>query len=89
MVYGSSEIFTENADQMVSGSNSGMFSDTLSQFVSTDGIDTVIIPVKSYDNSQLMVSAVTGALVGISLMALLPILLLAVGIVIWVKRRKR
>lgn len=89
VVFGSSDIFTENADQMVSGSNSGMFSDTLSQFVSTDGIDTVIIPVKSYDNSQLMVSAVTGTLVGISLMALLPILLLAVGIVIWVKRRKR
>lgn len=89
VVYGSNQIFSDSADQMVSGSNSGMFADILSKFVNTDGMSTIVIPVKSYENTQLTVPAFTGRLMGLCIMLLLPVLLLAAGIVIWMRRRKR
>lgn len=89
VVYGSDQIFSDSADQMVSGSNSGMFADILSAFVDTDGMSTIVIPVKSYENTQLTIPALTGRLMGLSVMLLLPVLLLAAGIVIWLQRRKR
>lgn len=89
VVLGSTEIIADNADQMVSGSNSGMFADILSNFINTDGITTIVIPVKNYEASQLTIASFTGMLTGIAIMILLPILLLAAGVVIWAKRRKR
>lgn len=89
VVLGSTELIADNADQMVSGSNSAMFADMLSNFINTDGMVTTVIPVKSYEASQLTISAFTAMLTGIAVMIVLPLLLLIAGIVIWAKRRKR
>ncbi len=89
VVLGSTEIIADNADQMVSGSNSGMFADILSNFINTDGMTTIVIPVKSYEASLLTVTAFIGMLTGIAIMIIIPVLLLAAGIIIWAKRRKR
>lgn len=89
IVLGSLEILSDSADQMVSGSNSGMFADIISNFVNTDDMTTIVIPVKSYEISQLVVTAFLGRTLGLSVMIALPVLLLAAGVVIWAKRRKR
>ena len=89
MVLGSTELIADNADQMVSGSNSAMFADMLSNFINTDGMVTTVIPVKSYEASQLTITAFTAMLTGMAVMIVLPLLLLIAGIVIWAKRRKR
>lgn len=89
IVYGSFDIFSDSADQMVSGTNSGMFADVLSNFVQTEDAAAVVIPVKSYETAQLVVTAFLGRVIGLSILILLPVLLLLTGIVIWAKRRKR
>lgn len=89
VVFGSKELFTDNADQMVSGTNSGVFADVLSNFVTTDDMGSIVIPVKSYEVSQLTVAAFTAMFAGMSIIILLPLLLLIIGIVIWARRRKR
>lgn len=89
VVFGSKEIISETADKMVSGTNSGMFADTISGFVNTDSMSTIVIPSKSYEVSQLTVSALSGMLVGMAIMILVPVLLLITGVIIWFRRRKR
>ncbi len=89
VVFGSSEILGESADTMVSGSNSAMFSDTMTNMAATGEDTSVVIPVKSYDNAKLIVPAFSGRLIGISVMLILPVLCLAAGIILWAGRRKR
>lgn len=89
VVYGSLEIISDSADEMVSGTNSGMFADVLSNFVQTEDTAAIVIPVKSYETSQLVVTAFLGRVIGLSILILLPALLLLTGVVIWAKRRKR
>ncbi len=87
--FGSYQIFTDSADQMVSGHNLGMFSDLLSVFAGTGETPAVVIPVKSYENTQLTVSAFAGRLIGLSMILAFPALLIATGVTVWIRRRKR
>lgn len=89
ILYSCTGIFADNADQMVSGNNSNLFAGAVSGLVDNAGESTTVIPVKAYDSSTLTVSAAVmfaGAALGI---IVIPVLLLAVGIVIWARRRKR
>lgn len=89
VVYSCTGMFADNADQMVSGNNSNLFAGAISGLVDDAEESTTVIPVKAYDSSTLTVSAavmLAGAALGI---IVIPILLLAAGIVIWARRRKR
>lgn len=89
IIYSCQTMLTDDADQMVSGSNSALFSDAITNLVSDSGESTTVIPVKSYDTSTLTVNA-TVTMLGASFgIVVIPVLLLIAGIVIWVKRRKR
>lgn len=89
VVYSCTGMFADNADQIVSGNNSNLFSGAITGLVDDTGEGTTVIPVKEYDSSTLTVSAavmLAGAALGI---IVVPVLLLIVGIVIWARRRKR
>lgn len=89
IIYSCTGIFADNADQMVSGNNSNLFAGAIAGLVDDSEESTTVIPVKAYDSSTLTVSAavmLAGAALGI---IVIPILLLAAGIVIWARRRKR
>lgn len=89
VLYSSSTIFSDGANQVVSGNNSKLFSDAVTTLVNSEGEETAVIPVKDFSVSTLTVSATVtllGALFGI---IVIPVLLLIAGIVIWVRRRKR
>lgn len=89
IIYSCQMMFTDDADQMVSGNNSALFSDAITNLVSDSGESTTVIPVKSYDTSTLTVNATVTMLGAIFGIVVIPALLLIAGIVIWVKRRKR
>lgn len=89
IIYSCQMMFTDDADQMVSGNNSALFSDAITNLVSDSGESTTVIPVKSYDTSTLTVNATVTMLGAIFGIVVIPVLLLIAGIVIWVKRRKR
>lgn len=89
IIYSCQTMLTDDADQMVSGNNSALFSDAITNLVSDSGESTTVIPVKSYDTSTLTVNATVTMLGAIFGIVVIPALLLIAGIVIWVKRRKR
>lgn len=89
-VFASTEMFTDNADQMVAGSNSKLFSSCIKSFcASDDGDANIVIPVKEYETAKITVSAMKVILCAVAFVILLPVVLIGTGIGIWAVRRKK
>lgn len=86
-LFSSENMFTDSANQMVSGANLAIFSNTLSTLV--DHEETVSIPVKSYDSDYLAVPQASFILIAVITVVVLPFGLLIAGILIWLRRRRR
>ncbi len=87
VVYGSEQIFTDEASSMVSGANQVLFTNTISSFV--DHESSVSIPVKSYEVSYLTANQLHMLLLALLTTILLPVGSIVAGFVIWFRRRKR
>lgn len=88
-VYTSTEMFSEEADQQVSGNNSALFAASVSSMAAGEETSNlIVIPVKEYTLESLVISQGTIILAGFCSVIAVPILLVAVGIVIWMRRRK-
>ncbi len=86
LIYSSENIFTQGADEMVSGSNQRLLSGTLSEFVSYT--DSISIPVKNYEISYLTISQKNLVLIAIFTVIVLPFTFLIAGFLVWFNRRK-
>ncbi|MCR5596053.1 MAG: Gldg family protein [Lachnospiraceae bacterium] len=94
IVIGSIDIFTDEADSIVAGSNLSLFNAILSQHVSAQEGEEVsgnlpVIAAKQYTVDNLVINSAVGTIVGLFIMIILPIAMIAVGIAIWASRRKR
>ena len=87
IVYGCDQLFTDEANSMVSGANQVLFTNTVSSFV--DHEVSVSIPAKSYEISYLTVPQSKAVLVGLMTVIVVPVGCLTAGFVIWFRRRKR
>jgi ABC-2 type transport system permease protein len=87
VVYANASMFTYEADQMVSGANSQLFMNTLDSFIEREV--NISIPVKSYDLDNLVLNSGAALRWEILTVILIPVGLLAAGIVIWIRRRRR
>lgn len=87
VVYTSEQMFTDEANSMVSGANLTLFTNALSGFVNHEV--SVSVPVKEYELSYLTLSQSRAVLIGVITVLVIPIGCLAAGFVIWFKRRKR
>lgn len=87
-VIGSFVAFTDDADGTVAGNNMSLFTGITAAF--SDGSESrLAIPAKSYTVSNLSTNkSVAYALFGL-LVFIVPAVLLAAGVVIWVRRRKK
>lgn len=88
VVAGSLDLFTDSADAVVSGSNAAMFTDCIT-VMAGEGEQNTAIPVKEYTLSNITVTSITAILGGLAASIFVPVLLIAVGVIIWVVRRKR
>lgn len=86
VVYGCQQIFSEEANVMVSGANQMMFTNTIGTFAKHEV--SISIPAKSYEVSYLMIPQSRAVLLGAVLTVLLPLGCLAAGFLIWFRRRK-
>ena len=86
VMYGCEQIFSDEANVMVSGANQVMFTNTISAFAKHEV--SISIPAKSYAVSYLMVPQSRVVLLGVLLTVVLPLGCLAAGFVIWFRRRK-
>lgn len=87
VVFGSSELFTDSADEMVSGANQMLFTNAVGEFA--DHEVSVSIPVKSYEVSTLILTQANILTLALITTVLLPVGCLVIGFVIWFRRRKR
>ena len=87
MIYSSDDIFTDNADDVVSGANKKLFQGSINSIVSTDA--SVSIPVKAIDNTTITVPQFQVILIGVITVLVIPVVLLITGIVVAVRRRKK
>ncbi|MCR5468604.1 MAG: Gldg family protein [Lachnospiraceae bacterium] len=82
-------MFTDEADSMVSGTNVSLFTGMISAMVDTDGIGSIVIPVKEYSSSNLTIAASLLITFGVAFVVALPIILIIIGITIWLRRRRK
>lgn len=86
LIYSSESLFSDSADQMVSGANKKLFGATIGALVEeTEGI---AIPVKSYDMTYLMVPSSMAVTIGVVIILVIPVLCIISGFMIWFKRRR-
>lgn len=88
IVAGSVDLFTDSADTVVSGSNVAMFTDCITKMAG-GGEENTAIPVKEYTLGNITVTSIAAVLGGLAASIFVPILLIAVGVVIWAVRRKK
>lgn len=86
VVFGCEQLFTDDADMMVSGANLALFTNTVSNFVNHES--SVSVPVKSYNVSYLTVPQTSVLFLAPLVTVILPLGLLVTGFVIWFQRRK-
>ena len=86
-MYGCEQLFTDDANSVVSGANLTLFTNTFSGM--TDHETSVSIPVKSYEVSNLLVDSAQILLLGLLVTMILPVGCMIAGFVIWFRRRKR
>ena len=89
-IFGTDMIFLDSADTMVSGSNSALFSGLVNACVDDDDIgDQISVPVKSVTSTYLTLSTMSGLVLCLVFIIIIPIALLVFGFVTWFMRRRR
>lgn len=89
VVLGSAEMLTDNADKIVSGGNTALFTDILGQLAENEELSSSVIPVKEYTLGTITVTSIVTLIGGLAVSVLVPLILIAIGIVIWAVRRKK
>lgn len=80
-------LVNENVDMMVSGANSNLFLNALNWMGGQE--DSISIRAKSLDRETLTVPQGAATMWSVVMIGVIPIALIAVGIVIWIRRKRR
>jgi ABC-2 type transport system permease protein len=88
LVFASPYIFTDEASQLTAN-NATLFADAISNMIPETESAGSVIPEKSYTLGNITVSALYAVLLGILVTIAAPLILLIIGIVIFVVRRKK
>jgi ABC-2 type transport system permease protein len=88
LVFGSPYIFSDEASQLTAN-NATLFADAIGTLIPQTESAGAVIPEKSYTLGSITVSAMYSLIIGIIFMIFVPLVLLAIGIAIFVIRRKK
>lgn len=92
-VFGSFEMFTDAADQLVAGTNRALFKNVVQSLAAgnenADEAPTVSVDVKSYSNDYITFSSSAAFWYGLIWGIFLPVVLIIVGVVIFIYRRAK
>ncbi len=86
-VVGGESLFTSLADDMAPGNNVKLFSSMISMLA--DHESSVAVPVKSLSMPNLVFSAQTAYIAAVLCVIVIPLAILAAGLVVWLRRRRR
>ena len=79
----------DSYDNAVSGNNADMFKDVITSMTGNVELASSVIPVKDYTLSNITINTLQAVVTGLIIMVAVPILLIIIGIVVWVMRRKK
>lgn len=88
LVFASVYSLSDSMDNSVSNSNTQVVNNALKDYIDTE-VETVSVPAKSLSSETLTVTDSGTRMFGILISVVVPVLVLAAGIGVWVKRRKR
>ncbi|MFQ9515173.1 MAG: Gldg family protein [Eubacterium sp.] len=88
LVFGSVYALSDTMDDIVSQSNTQVVNNALKDYIDTE-VQTVSVPAKSLSASQLTVTESGSRMFGILISIVAPVLILAAGIIVWVRRRRK
>lgn len=89
IIFSSENLFTQESDAMVAGTNQKLFSGVLQAFETEDGeSSSVVIPLKNYEVEYLTVSQSWISVLALITVIVIPFGFLITGFVIWFRRRK-
>lgn len=89
IIFSSENLFTQEADVMVAGTNQKLFSGVLQAFETEDGeSSSVVIPVKNYEVEYLTVPQSWISVLVLMTVIVIPFGFIVIGFVIWFRRRK-
>lgn len=87
ILYSSEMLFTDATNQYTMDNNLQLFTNAISAM--TGEGESISIPAKSFEAAYVTVPAASALRLGILLMGVIPVGLLAAGIIIWIRRKKR
>ena len=87
ILYSSEMLFTDAANQYTMDNNLRLFTNAVSAMTGEE--ESVSIPAKSFETAYVTVPAASAVRLGILLMGVVPAALLAAGIIIWIRRKRR
>jgi ABC-2 type transport system permease protein len=85
--FGTSQFLDSSANQMVGGGNFNLFLNSLNWMASRE--DKISIRAKSLMTPQLTVPSGVSGLIGAAVTVLIPLIVIGIGIIVFVRRRKR
>lgn len=88
LVFGSVYALSDTMDSVVSQSNTQIVNNALKDYIDSD-VEMVSVPSKSLESTTLTITESGSRVFGILLAVVAPVVILASGIVVWVRRRKR
>lgn len=88
-VFGSTFMFADDANSMVSGRNADMFTEIVNYMAGDVDVSSVVIDVKDYTATNITVAQNAIIIYGLIWGMLIPLTSIVIGIVIWAKRRKK
>lgn len=80
-------LFTDATNQYTMDNNLQLFTNAISAM--TGEGESISIPAKSFEAAYVTVPAASALRLGVLLMGVIPVGLLAAGIIIWIRRKKR
>ena len=86
--YASSNLMDSQINQMVAGGNEQMIMSSLNWMCSSDETSTISIPAKDLQVSYLTLTAYDASFWKIMVMGIIPAVVLIMGFMVWLKRRK-
>lgn len=85
--FGSYNLFSNDANEMVSGANARLFGNCVSEFSDSE-MGAVAIAVKPYETERLIIDTAMGMFLGVLIAFIIPVVLIISGIIVWNVRRK-
>ncbi len=86
-LFPSETLFTDSTNSIVAGANLNLFTNCVAEMAGS--VDSVSVPIKYYEASDIMVRESTALLIAAALLFIIPVGSILTGVIIWSRRRKR